>query len=230
MRTAPTRAALLGVALLAIASLTGCNGVTAAANHTGGSMANKAITAAKDLANKASNAPATAEGTQGAPEGTPGTLPTDDKNFPISAPGTCTIHKAADGSDLPDPKCTPGATNPAVTQENIGSTICMKGYTATIRPPVAVTNKIKTATDVAYGLPTSEKGELDHLVSLELGGAPDDPRNLWNEPGSIPNPKDSVENKAHDLVCGHKIPLAVMQGLIAADWSTALAKAQAYKG
>jgi hypothetical protein len=39
------------------------------------------------------------------------------------------------------------------------------------------------------------RGEYDHLVPLELGGAPDDPRNLWFEPGPTPNPKDAVENK-----------------------------------
>lgn len=229
MRTQKTKAVLLGLAILASASLTACGAASSAATHAGGSIASKAVEEAKNLANKAA-APAPAAGASDAPQGAPGTLPVDDKNFPIAAPGTCTIHKAADGSDLPDPKCTPGATNPNVTEATIDSTICKKGYTSSIRPPVAVTNKIKTATDLAYGLPTTEKGELDHLVSLELGGAPDDPRNLWNEPGSIPNPKDSVENKAHDMVCGHKIPLSVMQGLIAADWSTAIAKAEAYKG
>lgn len=227
MRTTTTRAAILAATLLATISLTGCGATT----HATSALAHKAVTAAKGAASQASGTQVPdAAAAAGSPEAAPGTLAVDDKNFPIAAPGTCTIHKAADGSDLPDPKCTPGATNPNVTEATIDSTICTKGYTSSIRPPVAVTNKIKTATDLAYGLPTSEKGELDHLVSLELGGAPDDPRNLWNEPGAIPNPKDSVENKAHDLVCGHKIPLTVMQGLIAADWSTAIAKAEAYKG
>ena len=36
---------------------------------------------------------------------------------------------------LPDPIRTPGAINPAVTQETIGTTICMRGWTRTIRLP-----------------------------------------------------------------------------------------------
>lgn len=233
MNSQKTRAIILGLTLLASTSLTACGGASAIANHATSDLASKGLDAAKSLAEKAKAATATPDAS-GAPQGASGasgTLPVDDKSFPVAAAGTCTIHKAADGSDLPDPKCTPGATNPAVTQATIDSTICTKGYTTTIRPPVSVTNKIKTQTDVAYGLPTSEKGELDHLVSLELGGAPDDPRNLWNEPGAIPNPKDShAETPLHDLVCAHKVPLAVAQQLIATDWTTAYAKAQAYKG
>ena len=58
-------------------------------------------------------------------------------------------------------------------------------------------------------------------MSLELGGAPDDPRNLWVEPGSIPNPKDAVENKLNQAVCSGLIPLATAQTDIASDWVTA---------
>jgi hypothetical protein len=90
-----------------------------------------------------------------------------------------------DGQPLPDPKCTPGAINPAVTQANINDAICKAGWTKTVRPPVSVTNKIKQQIDTAYGLSTSTQGELDHDVSLELGGAPDDPRNLWLSQGQF---------------------------------------------
>ena len=44
---------------------------------------------------------------------------------------------------LPDPKCTPGAIDPAVTQDNIDSTICIPGYTKTVRPPVSITEPQK---------------------------------------------------------------------------------------
>jgi hypothetical protein len=37
-------------------------------------------------------------------------------------------------SGLPDSKCTPGSTNAAVTQNNIKDTICVRGYTKTVRP------------------------------------------------------------------------------------------------
>jgi hypothetical protein len=69
------------------------------------------------------------------------------------------------------------------------------------------------------------------LISLELGGDPNDPRNLWVEPpspdhkaGSGPNnPKDSVENKLHSLICSGAVGLTDAQNAIAADWTTALA-------
>jgi len=112
--------------------------------------------------------------------------------------------------------------NPAVTPATLGTTICKIGWTTTVRPPTSVTNRIKKDTDVAYGLPATTKGELDHLISLELGGAPADPRNLWVEPGSIPNPKDTVENRLHAAVCSGSVSLTAAQHAIATDWTTAL--------
>src|SRR6185437_10688071 len=84
---------------------------------------------------------------------------------------------------LADPVRTPGVLNPGVTQANIRSTICRHGWTATIRPPVDYTNALKRRQMRQYG----ETGSLsdfqeDHLISLELGGNPTDPRNLWPEP------------------------------------------------
>jgi hypothetical protein len=94
--------------------------------------------------------------------------------------------------ELPDRSCTPGAIDPAVTQANIGSTICRSGYTTTVRPPESQTEKFKwDVAEPAYGQ-HNMPGELDHEVPLELGGA-NDARNLWVEAGSIPNPKDAVE-------------------------------------
>jgi hypothetical protein len=95
------------------------------------------------------------------------------------------------------------------------------GWTATVRPPTSVTDKFKRQIDQAYGLPTSTQGELDHEVSLEIGGAPSDPRNLWVEPGKIPNPKDAVENKLNEAVCSGLITLAAAQKAIATSWVTA---------
>jgi hypothetical protein len=126
-----------------------------------------------------------------------------------------------DGGRLPDPRCTPGSIDPAVTQANIGSTICRSGYTKTVRPPEAQTERLKF--DVvypAYGDPDSEKTELDHLVSLELGGS-NDVTNLWPESPSTPNPKDKVENALNDAVCSGRVTLAAAQAAIASDWLTA---------
>ncbi|MBS2964186.1 hypothetical protein KGA66_14095 [Actinocrinis puniceicyclus] len=120
----------------------------------------------------------------------------------------------------PDPHCTPGSFDPSVTQANIHSTICRSGYTATVRPAVSQTNAAKHTLYADYGVPSSTTSELDHLVSLELGGS-NDVANLWPEIGKIPNPKDSVENRLHEAVCTGKVTLAAAQQAIATDWTTA---------
>ena len=85
---------------------------------------------------------------------------------------------------LPDSHLTPGAVNPAVTQANIQQTICERGYTKTIRPPVSYTEPLKRRQLREYGYADQHiwHYEEDHLVPLEVGGAPRDPRNLWPEP------------------------------------------------
>jgi hypothetical protein len=138
----------------------------------------------------------------------------------MPAPNTCHVG-SRNGQDTPDPKCTPGATNPAVTPATIGITICKPGWTDTVRPPTSVTSRMKKLSAASYGLPVGAESEYDHLVSLQLGGAVDDPRNLWVEPGSIPNPKDAVENKLKAAVCAGLVPLATAQQAIAVSWPTA---------
>ncbi len=123
---------------------------------------------------------------------------------------------------LPDPKCTEGAIDPAVTQDNIGSTICVSGYTKTVRPPVSVTEPIKVERMQAYGFTDFPSNyELDHLIPLELGGAPADIRNLWPEPYyTNPNSydKDKFENYLHDQVCSGSMDLKIAQNEIATNW------------
>ena len=104
---------------------------------------------------------------------------------------------------------TPGVLNPAVTQQTIGSTICTKGWTRTVRPPVSYTNALKEQQMKQYG----ERGppsafQEDHLISLELGGNPTDPRNLWPEPYPRAAQVDQIENQLNALICGGKISLA----------------------
>jgi len=137
---------------------------------------------------------------------------------------TGTIHGHCayrDHGQLPDPRCTPGSIDPAVTQADIRSTICKKGWTATVRPPESQTERFKF--DVAYPAyrtPQSERTELDHLVPLELGGS-NDATNLWPESPPTPNPKDKVENALNAAVCDGRVKLAAAQAAIAADWLTA---------
>jgi hypothetical protein len=95
-----------------------------------------------------------------------GGLAVDDPHSPVAARGTCRMG-SDQGQPLPDPHCTPGAVNPAVTQATIGSTICRSGYKATIRPPVSVTDRLKREQIAAYGDADtrSRDYEEDHLLS-----------------------------------------------------------------
>jgi hypothetical protein len=138
-----------------------------------------------------------------------------------SRAGSCHARGAGDFA-LPDPRCTPGAIDPRVTQRNIRVTICRRGYTKTVRPPASVTAREKRASMVAYGDHGSPRQyEYDHLIPLELGGAPNDQRNLWPEPGSVPNPKDALENRLRRLVCDRAMSLAAARRQIAGNWVSA---------
>lgn len=97
----------------------------------------------------------------------------------------------------------------------------MPGWTATVRPPESITESEKQGSLAAYG----DRGglgsyEYDHLVPLELGGATNDPRNLWPEPGPSPNAKDAVEFALREQVCAGVLSLARAQREIASDWAT----------
>ncbi len=138
------------------------------------------------------------------------------------------IGVASDG-DLPDPKRTPGAANPDVTQDNIHQTICVSGWTKTIRPPVKYTNPLKQKQIEEYGYPDKDPAlyEEDHLISLQLGGHPTDAHNLWPEPYQIPcgaRVKDVLETRLKRLVCKGDITLEEAQHLIATNWIEAYKK------
>ena len=115
-------------------------------------------------------------------------------------------------SILADPVRTPGVLNPDFTQANIRSTICRHGWTDTIRPPTSYTNALKTRQMRQY----REAGSLsdyqeDHLISLELGGHPTDPRNLWPEPYPRAARVDTIENELNAAVCSGELTLAEAQ-------------------
>ncbi len=125
---------------------------------------------------------------------------------------------------LPDPDRTPGATNPAVTPATIHATICVPGWTATIRPSGAYTTGLKRRQLAAgytwRGDTRVADYEEDHLIPLELGGAPASPLNLWPQPyaGTGARVKDRLENRLHALVCSGRVGLVVAQRAIAANW------------
>jgi len=111
-----------------------------------------------------------------------------------------------------DPRRTPGVLNPDVTQANIRSTVCRRGWTSTIRPPVSYTNALKQRQMRAY----RETGSMsayqeDHFISLELGGSPTDPRNLWPEPYPRASQMDQQENQLNAAVCSGQMTLAAAQ-------------------
>ena len=134
---------------------------------------------------------------------------------------------------LPNSAVTPGALNPNVTQANIKDNVCKANWTGTVRPPVPYTNKLK-ATQMAstykslvatFGASPSNYEE-DHLISLQLGGSPTDPKNLWPEPyaGNNARKKDVIETKLKNLICTGKIQLADAQKAIATNWVLAYNK------
>jgi hypothetical protein len=111
-----------------------------------------------------------------------------------------------------DPVRTPGMLNAAVTQANIRSTICKHGWTRTVRPPVDYTNALKRKQMRVYhehGPPSAY--QEDHLISLELGGDPIDPRNLWPEPYPRASAVDQLENDLNARVCSGELTLAAAQ-------------------
>jgi hypothetical protein len=111
-----------------------------------------------------------------------------------------------------DPVRTPGVLNPDVTQATIGATICTTGWTRTVRPPTAYTDALKRKQMRDYGEtgPASAYQE-DHLISLELGGDPSDPRNLWPEPYPRASQVDGIENDLNRQVCAGSLTLAAAQ-------------------
>ena len=107
---------------------------------------------------------------------------------------------------------TPGVLNPDVTQANINSTVCVHGWTKTIRPPTSYTNALKQKQMREYKVGGSPSDyQEDHLISLELGGHPTDPRNLWPEPYPRASEVDSIENDLNAQVCSGDLSLAAAQ-------------------
>lgn len=116
-----------------------------------------------------------------------------------------------------------------VTPASLAQTICRVGYTASVRPSVAFTNRIKYRMLAAAGLPLTYAHlyELDHIVPLTLGGAPRSLDNLqlqkWVGPDGA-RVKDKLEVRLNHLVCAGKLPLSEAQACIYSDWQ-ACAKA-----
>lgn len=122
----------------------------------------------------------------------------------------------------PDPKLTPGVSCPTITAQDL-----VPGYTAKVRangtPDGAkITDATKAKVYAEYGITVHRPGdfEIDHLISLELGGS-NDIKNLW--PQSYhgtwnAHMKDRLENEIHRRVVAGTMKLADAQRMIAHDW------------
>lgn len=124
---------------------------------------------------------------------------------------------------IPDHGRTPGAIDPEITQENIAHTVCVAGYTKTVRPPTRYTEKLKRQQMREQGLEgSSHDYKEDHLVPLCVGGAPRDPHNLWPQPVSgrwSAAAKDQLESSVCRQVCRGDITLKQGQAIfLQADW------------
>jgi len=118
---------------------------------------------------------------------------------------------------LPNADLTPGAYDANVRQATIRKTICVRGWTKTIRPPVSYTNNLKLAQMVQYGQTGSPSDyEEDHFIPLELGGAPRNPKNLWPEPHAQSSVSDPLETKLKRQVCRGVLTLAKARAAIRA--------------
>lgn len=168
--------------------------------------------------------------------GSPASAPTlqramaaeSNASVPASAPDAVATQDSPPPHALPDRRFTPGAANPDVTQDNIVSTICVPGFTRSIRPPAQYTSHLKREQlddpERGYEDHNMRDFEEDHDVPLEAGGNATDPRNLWPEPLHGPwnaHMKDRLENRIHELICAHAITLAEGQAAFLGNWTTA---------
>jgi hypothetical protein len=140
------------------------------------------------------------------------------------------------GFPVPDPNCTPGAINPTLTIEVLRD----PSFTTRCTRDTATKETEKTTTYEWYNLPhpTQNSGEsqvceLDHLISLGIGGA-DTLDNIWPQcgPSGVALPqrffkiKDMVEDFLAMQVRAGRMNLIDAQRGIAADWTQFLEEAR----
>jgi hypothetical protein len=129
-------------------------------------------------------------------------------------------------SNVPPGDDLAGMVDPRVTQDNIQATICRPGWTQAVRPSRDVTDAIKR--NLAADMHVRARDyELDHIVPLDLGGAPLDLRNLTLQPWAgacNAHMKDDLERRLSIMVCAGDATLNGARHEIATDWRAAYKK------
>ena len=138
-----------------------------------------------------------------------------------------TLPESVARAALPAQQTVPeDALNPDVRQDTIQQTICIPGYTATVRPSTSYTNGVKLKLLREQALPASAAGkfELDHQIPLALGGHPRSLQNLvlqhWEGQDGA-KVKDRLERRLQQLVCTGKVRLDEARRAIYVDWQGA---------
>ncbi|MBU6460735.1 MAG: hypothetical protein KGQ58_07660 [Proteobacteria bacterium] len=150
---------------------------------------------------------------------------------PFRTPGflLIVIPALVQAANLPNPALTPGALNRHITPSNLYQTICVRGYSKTIRPPVSYTEPLKYRLIWAYGYRHHRVSdfELDHLIEISTGGSPANPANLWPQPRWTywnARKKDRLEFRLHRLLCQGRITLRQAQQAQRLNWIAAYRK------
>jgi hypothetical protein len=121
------------------------------------------------------------------------------------------------------------ALNPDVKQDTIAQTICVSGYTKTVRPATVYTNDVKKKLMREQGIDWKSRAdyELDHIIPLALGGHPRSLDNLvlqhWEGTDGAKR-KDKLEVKLQCLVCTGTLLLDDARADIYQDWRAAADK------
>lgn len=118
------------------------------------------------------------------------------------------------------------ALNADVRQDTIQKTICVAGYTASVRPSTTYTNGVKLKLLREQALPASVAidFELDHRIPLALGGHPRNLKNLMLQPWEGKDGakvKDRLERRLQKLVCAGQLLLDEARRAIYVDWPAA---------
>jgi hypothetical protein len=121
---------------------------------------------------------------------------------------------------MAQPKVVRSLHNPAVTQDTIGTTICVPGWTKGARPSSSYARRVKIALVREFEIPKEMLGdfELDHRVPLCLGGAPYEPANLELQPWDEADEKDRKEACLARAVCDGRLSLDEARRRIWSDW------------